>query len=238
MTMQRTCFLFAGPSRHGTRYQSTPMGPDAGGRPLVWLPPARRGDAQRLVEQQPQPGILALADGTFHSYPAIGHIELRQAMERGWIFVGLCSMGAIRSCEMQHLGARPWGRVAAMFCENPALPDDEVALVHGAEAPWLPLSEPLIHLREYLRRMVVQGIVPQDVADAAAESLRTRWYGERTLPALRAELQRGLAGQPALARALAEAADFRPYRLKQQDLEAFVDSEPWRLPADAGTGTA
>ena len=226
MSSSSIVYLYAGPSLHGTRHQFVQPGPDASGAPLVWMPPARRGDAQALVARHAEPGILALADGTFHSYPAIGHIELRQAMEHGWTVVGLCSMGAIRASEMRHLGARPWGRVAKMFCDDAELPDDEVALVHGAEPPWLPLSEPMIHIREFLRQMRALDALTEDAARHIVGSMRERWYGERTLARLRALVNDNVDAKQA-AFLLGKLADFQPYRLKQQDLEAFVASQPW-----------
>lgn len=214
-------YLFAGPSAHGTPYEAARDG--AG---LLWRPPARRGDIAALVAAAPAPGVIALADGTFHSYPSVGHAELRQALRAGWVVYGLCSMGAIRASEMRHLGMRPFGQVAARFCAEPDLADDEVALAHAAEAPYLPLSEPLLHLRAYLARMRALELLDEEVAAAVTAALRGRWYAGRTLPALRAELRR-LARPGALPALLEQLADFAPYRLKQQDLVRFVAERPW-----------
>ncbi|HZX26900.1 MAG TPA: YcaO-like family protein [Telluria sp.] len=222
-------YLFAGPSAHGTPYQDR-----AAGAGLVWRPPARRGDIAALVAQTPVPGIIALADGTFHSYPAVGHAELRQALRSGWTVFGLCSMGAIRASEMQHMGMRPFGQVAARFCADPDLADDEVALSHAAGAPYLPLSEPLLHLRAYLAHMHELGLLDQDEHQALAAHLSARWYAERTLPALRAALQR-IARPAALPALLERMQDFGRYRLKQQDLASFVESQPWRTAGAAPT---
>jgi|GEM_PF-250437 len=216
-----TVHLFAGSSAHGT-----PFADAADGAGLIWRPPARRGDIETLLNEAREPGVIALADGTFHSYPAVGHAELRQALRGGWLVYGLCSMGAIRASEMRHLGLRPFGQVAARFCAEPDLADDEVALAHGADAPYLPLSEPLLHLRAYLAHMRELGLLSEDAEHALTVTLRARWYAGRTLPALRAELQR-VADAAALPALLARLADFAPYRLKQQDLMRFVETRPW-----------
>jgi TfuA protein len=222
----RTVHLFAGPSLFGTAYHDAPAGTCADADEVVWLPPARRGDAQALIRAHEQPGVLALADGTFHSYPSIAHQELRDAMQQGWLVYGLCSMGAIRACELAHMGMKPFGRVAQMFCDDPDLPDDEVALVHEQEAPYLPFSEPMVHIREFLAQMEMRGLLTSAQRTALTTSLRERWYAERTLAKLREELSRLV--EPTAFEALSQAmADFTPYRLKQQDLVAFVQTKPW-----------
>ena len=220
--------LFAGPSLSGSRYQDEHGDARRALPEVTWHGPARRGDAQALLAQPP--GVFALADGTFHSYPSIGHIELRDLLEAGWRLFGLCSMGALRACEMAHLGMRPWGVVAQRYVDDPDLPDDEVALVHGAEAPWLPLSEPLVHLRHFLDEMRREGVLDDERARTVASSLRERWYGERTLALLRRELD-AVAAPAAWPRLHAALGEFARYRLKQRDLDQFLDAAPWRLPA-------
>lgn len=218
--MSKTVYLYAGPSLFDSGLSQSDTSD------IVWLPPARRGDIESLLASEKTPGVIALADGTFHAYPSVRHIELRLAIEAGWLVYGLCSMGAIRACEMAHLGMRPWGRVAQGFVDNPGTPDDEVALVHGAEAPYLPISEPLVHIREFLAQMVVQGLLAACRAESVAHSLRERWYGERTLAQLRSELDR--VGEPSDRPALtSQLQNFSRFRLKQIDLAAFVEAKPW-----------
>lgn len=211
--------IFAGPSLYGS-------GIDRSAHPDInWLPPARRGDFDRLLEDGTV-GAIGLADGTFHSYPSIAHAEIRRALERGWRVYGLCSMGAIRACEMAHLGMTPWGRVAEMFVKDPDLADDEVALVHGADEPYLPISEPLLHMREFLSQMKVRGLLDDGQEADAVARLHRRWYGERTLAQLRAEITAACRGH--LSEQLHQAIKrFSDFRLKQQDLVAFVNTRPW-----------
>lgn len=219
-----TLHLFAGPSLFDTPFHDEAAARQQPG--ITWHAPARRGDIEALLAAHPGPGALALADGTFHAYPSVRHIELRDALEAGWQVWGLCSMGAIRACEMQHLGMKPWGQVAEAFCARPETPDDEVALVHGAGHPWLPLSEPMVHLREFLACMQAEGHLGADVAAAVAHALRERWYGERTLAALRGLLAERVDAA-ALARLDAQLADFSRFRLKQRDLQQFIERRPW-----------
>lgn len=219
--MSDATFVFAGPSIFGTSFGASA---DDG---INWLPPVRRGDIDSLIAEHPTPGVIGVADGTFHAYPSVSHVELREALEAGWLVYGLCSMGAIRVSEMRHMGMRPWGRVAEMFCKQRDFADDEVALVHGSEAPYAPLSEPLVHIREFCAQAQVLGWLSAGDANGVIEAMRHRWYGERTLASLRRELCQAL-GVPSLPNEMGAALDdFGPYRLKQADLRSFVADKPW-----------
>lgn len=224
--MHKQVFLFAGPSAFGTEFEAM----DAITRTIpevVCRSPAKRGDVDDLVAATETPGVIALADGTFHSYPSVGHRELRQAIQKGWLVYGLCSMGAIRASELLHMGMLPWGRVAEMFCSNALLPDDEVALVHGQDAPYFPLSEPLVHLREFLRVIAQDKLVAPEQAAEVARQLSTMWYGYRTLGRTQELLAPALSAN-SLTEVNERLARFDAYRLKQQDLSAFLKATPWR----------
>jgi hypothetical protein len=218
---ERAVHIFAGPSLFGTGIDTEA---DSG---IQWKPPVRRGDIEALVAEEREPGVIGLADGTFHAYPSVSHIELREAMEAGWVIYGLCSMGAIRVSEMRHMGMKPWGDVAGMFCDNANFADDEVALVHSAEAPYAPLSEPMVHLRAFVAHAIDQGWLNQAQGDRVIAVLRERWYGERTLANLRQAICQALDVK-VLPEAIADAVNlFKPYRVKQADLLSFLASTPW-----------
>jgi ribosomal protein S12 methylthiotransferase accessory factor len=224
MTSKTPVHVFAGPSLFGTPYQDDE--PDTLNGSLIWHPPARRGDIAALLNEHTEPGIIALADGTFHSYPSVAHVELRQAMERGWLVYGLCSMGAIRACEMRHLGMRPFGYVAQLFCDDAEMADDEVALVHATDAPYMPFSEPMVHIRAYLQDMLSKGLLTSVQHVEAVTHIRERWYAERTLNLLRDTLTR-LASPETLDALLESLLNFNEYRLKQRDLVTFLQEKPW-----------
>lgn len=225
--------IFAGPSLYGTPFEDDE--PDTLDGSLIWHPPARRGDVALLVAGSPGPGIIGLADGTFHTYPSVAHVELREALQKGWLVYGLCSMGALRAAEMRHQGLRPFGKVAHTFCANPDMPDDEVALVHATEAPFHPFSEPLVHIRAYLGHMRELRLLTDLQHDEIVETMRKRWYAERTFNLLREELIR-VAGPGVHESLMARLQEFAPYRLKQKDLLEFINSKPWE--ADAGSSPA
>jgi hypothetical protein len=191
------------------------------------MPPVRRGDITKLCVEVSIPGVVAIADGTFHSYPSVGHEEIRIALEGGWKVYGLCSMGAIRASEMAHLGMIPFGEVARRFCTDPNFSDDEVCLIHSNEAPYFPMSEPLIHFRELLAALEARELVGSRQSQLAIQSLKCRWYGERTMQAFEIEMMRALDVEvlPELIRH--ELDDFQKFRLKQSDLLSFVSARAW-----------
>src|SRR5580700_6059608 len=106
--------------------------------------PIRRHDIDALLAERRQPGIVVIVDGVFHDTLAVGHAEIRTALGLGWRIWGLSSMGAIRAREMSSLGMRGFGRVFERFMAEEDFQDDEVALLHEPNAPYRPVSEPLV----------------------------------------------------------------------------------------------
>jgi hypothetical protein len=187
--------------------------------------PARRGDIQALVERFPPPGCIAIVDGTFHSFPSVGHIEIRRAIKQGWNIWGLASMGAIRASEMRLLGMQGYGVVYGHYRDDPEFDDDEVTLVHEIDAPYRAMSEPLIHMRGFVAALVDQQMLSAAHAQAIIRDLKERWYAERTLSRLRKLL---LACAEMTQQQVDEAlAGFKAFRIKSQDLHGFLASRCW-----------
>jgi len=184
---------------------------------FVVLPPAKRGDMQRLLGSPP--GMVVIVDGYFHLHNlAVGHAELRHAIEAGWQVWGVSSMGAIRAAEMRELGMRGFGRVYQHYVDDPTFRDDEVALLHEPEPPYRTFSEPLVHVRAWLAAMVEAHALPADRWAELIETLMPMWFGERT-PALLASLV-----GPELAGWMDRLDEFQ---LKSRDLAEFLDARPW-----------
>jgi hypothetical protein len=214
----RDVFMYTGPSGHPLREQIS----DAG---IVRLPPARRGDVERLVSSHPRrPGVIVLVDGVFQDALSVAHAELRYAIQRGWNAWGLSSMGAIRAYEMRFLGMKGFGQVYERFLSEPDFQDDEVALLHAPDEPFFVLSEPLVHIREALADLSECHLLTPAATEAITASLKLRWFGERTLGLLRSLACRASGrGEEVLAR----LADFTKYRLKTHDVARFVATAPW-----------
>lgn len=178
-TPQRS-YIFVGPTLHrgiaaGLRFE---LGD------FVVLPPAKRGDVQRLIGSTP--GVIVVVDGYFHlDNLAIGHAELRDALAAGWRVWGLSSMGAIRAAEMRGLGMRGFGRVYQHYVDDPTFRDDEVALLHEPEPPYRTFSEPLVHVRAWLAAMVEAHALSAERRAELVQALMPMWFGDRTQALLR-----------------------------------------------------
>jgi len=182
----------------------------------------------RLVSERPA-GTVAIVDGTFHSYPAVGHAEILQAIRRGWHIWGLSSMGAIRAAEMASLGMRGYGSVYHRFATDPQFSDDEVTLIHGTDAPYLPLSEPLVHMRTFIGHLVANEALKKQHAELIVDFMKMRWYGFRTLDLLASQLSCYMQDHERIAK---EITGFQRFRIKSLDLENFLIDTPWAMTDD------
>lgn len=215
-----TLHLFVGPTASGLRQVLAEQ------CEIIVHPPARRGDIKSLVDESPLPGSIAIVDGTFHSFPSVGHIEIRHAIQKGWAVWGLASMGAIRACEMRLLGMRGYGGVYRQYCDDIEFDDDEVTLVHEIDSPYRAMSEPLIHIRSFVSALREKQFLSPENALAIVSDLKERWYAERTLPRLkRLLLETGNMSVHDVEDAL---SGFEAFRIKSQDLHNFLLSRCWR----------
>jgi hypothetical protein len=213
--------MFVGPTLNGAASIAKEHG-------VRMLPPVKRGDVERLVSTR-RPGVMAIVDGQFHQCLSVGHAEIRLAIANGWEVWGLSSMGAIRACEMRHMGMHGFGEVYEGFCRDDDFRDDEVALTHGPTSPYIPLSEPLIHIRVWLRELVKKRLLSAAQEKRLVTELMSMWFGDRTLSRVRAMV---LAVIPDRAQELDETlAGFDRYRLKSRDLSNFLREQPWKSSA-------
>lgn len=212
------CSLFAGPSLQGIDKKLL----CASG--LVLCPPIKRGDIEHLVAHSP-PSNLAIVDGVFHVHPAVGHSEILDALNAGWRIWGLSSMGAIRACEMDTLGMKGFGEVYRQFASDPELSDDEVTLIHQAQDPYLSLSEPLIHIRQFLRQWTSEQIITRAQEQNILSYLKNMWYGHRTLNRLKKILLTLPINEKQIDNAI---ANFSAHRIKTLDLINFLELQPWK----------
>lgn len=213
--------LFAGPTLHAL--------PD----PLSLVPadlrlkrPVRRGDVAAAVRRL-DPGVMVIVDGRFHQSLSVGHREIRKAIEAGWRIWGLSSMGAIRAREMRDLGMRGYGRVYDLFWSEDDFQDDEVALVHEPSPPYRVASEPLVHLRAAAAHLQSQGSLTAEAHDEIVADLKSRWYGERTLPLFRKLVSDAVVAERR-GDVFKEMDSFDRFRWKSLDLKAFLEGDIWR----------
>lgn len=188
------------------------------------LPPVRRGDIQHLIGLA-SPATIVIVDGTYHTFPAVSHVEIKNALTAGWQVWGLSSMGAIRAAEMHELGMKGYGMVYQRFIDDEDLPDDYVALVHSTESPWFPVSEPLIHFECLLNEALRQSVITRKVHNILMHNLQNMWFGDRTITYLRKkshELMNG--GNQSFCAMLSRMEDFR---LKTWDVVDFFHEQPF-----------
>jgi TfuA protein len=145
--------------------------------PADYLPPAKRGDLLRAV--QDGAGIIGLIDGVFHQESAVAHREILTAIKKGVRVVGASSMGALRAAEMDTLGMTGIGEVYRMYRSGELVSDDEVALVFDP-GTGLALSEPLVNIRFTLREAEKQGIITPPDHAALLSAAQSVFYPQRT----------------------------------------------------------
>ncbi len=143
----------------------------------TYRPPAARGDIFRAVEGSAE--IICLIDGVFHQESAVAHREILYALQRGIVVIGASSMGALRAAELDVLGMVGIGEVYRQYRDGILESDDEVALVFDPSSG-VALSEPLVNIRETLRRAEEKGILDWASHGILLEAARNLYYPERT----------------------------------------------------------
>ncbi|WP_277964365.1 TfuA-like protein [Pseudomonas sp. RIT-To-2] len=212
------CIVFVGPTLQGIDKRLI------NDNNVIIRPPVRRGDIERMVKES-HPANIAIVDGTFHAHPAVGHAEILEALHAGWKIWGLSSMGAIRACEMDQLGLIGFGQVYQQFSSDPDMTDDEVTLLHQADAPYLPVSEPLIHIRQLLAEFETQQKITTIQQQQILRDFKSLWFGHRTLYRLSQRLAEIAVPGNEIDEAL---KDFGRYRIKSSDLVDFLKQQPWK----------
>ncbi len=129
-------------------------------------------------------------------------------------------MGAIRAAEMTNIGMKGFGQVYEMFASE-GLDDDEVTLLHEATLPYTGLSEPLVHMRALLHSLNARGLIADAAQDRIIDSLKSRWYGYRSLRMLSELLTTVGEMTPEFVRA--ELGQMHKYKLKTFDMMRFLE---------------
>lgn len=185
---------------------------------LKLCPPIKRGDLPEIL-QQGFIGNLVIVDGLFGQSLAVGHAEIRQAIQKGCKVYGLSSMGAIRAYEMRHMGVIGYGKVYERFAKDDLedFQDDEVTLLHTPAPECMPLSEPLIHFRVCIDDLVNNKVLTAAQGANIITKLKSLYFGDRTM-----YLFKNLIKDEANLKFEDIVPDFDQYRIKTSDLKNFL----------------
>lgn len=217
MSQKLPTILFAGPTLNA---KSRLLAENAA---LDLKPPVERGQIARL-NQANFKGNIIIVDGYFKQNLAIGHAEIREAIDRGCAVYGLCSMGAIRAYEMQICGMHGYGKVYEWFLAEQDFQDDEVALLHSEGPQYIPVSEPLVHIRECVKHLIANDSLKEEEGREVVASMKKLYYGERNKPLF----FKLLANYPTVDINWVET-NFNQFRIKQLDLENFLLKKVWQI---------
>ena len=155
--------------------------------PADYYPPAQMGDLYHILGAGYKQ--ILIIDGVFHGAPSIWHREILEAMRAGIVVYGACSMGALRAAELEPFGMIGLGKIFGYYKSGLIEGDDEVALVHGdKESGYLPMTVPLINVRETLDCMRMERLINANEASFLLKNIRSICYLERTSQAIKNKL--------------------------------------------------
>lgn len=184
-------------------------------------PPVKRREIQYLTESGYR-GVIAIVDGVFNQSAAVGHAEIRKAIQHGCTVYGLSSMGAIRAWEMRNLGMIGYGRVYSYFESMDDFQDDEMALLHGPGPDYFNFSEPMVHFRYCIDQLRESQQIDYQTADAILIKIKNRYFGERSTNLFVDALNdHGIVNTGAII------DNFEKYRIKSLDLITFLEETVW-----------
>ncbi len=198
--------VFAGPSLEGCE---TILKKLSLGR-FSFFPPVQRNDITMACDRYNE---IVIADGLFNSVPAVGHMEIRNALQKCRI-LGCSSMGAIRAYEMRELGMIGFGKAYHMFFKYDDFTDAELAQLIGPSPHYKALTEPLIHYRYCINELLNEKELTEGEAGSLLKTLSTRFFGDLSL-AFFSELLSGYTGKE---KANEVVNGFQAYRIKNHDL--------------------
>src|ERR1700709_1435788 len=142
----------------------------------TYLPPIKRGDLSQLSREIKTVGII---DGEFYQNLAVSPKEVLQLLNRGIKVYGSSSTGALRAAETHIYGMVGIGAIFEMYRDELIDADDEVALTYDQNM-YRPSSEPLINIRFALKAAVLEGLIPEFVADGIIKEIKALYFPFRS----------------------------------------------------------
>jgi hypothetical protein len=149
----------------------------------IYLPPVAMGDVVRVLRHKPK--AIAIVDGAFETVPSVWHKEILFALSQGVQVLGSSSLGALRAAELHSFGMIGIGHIFEAYRSGILDADDEVAVVHGgADIGYQALSDPLVNIREGLRRAAEMSAISIRSAELLLAVARQHFYPDRSWTSL------------------------------------------------------
>ena len=145
-------------------------------REVIYAPPIKRGDAPKAVSEGFD--IIGIIDGVFFRESAVSPRELMEVLKTGIKIYGASSMGALRASELDRYGMVGVGKIYQWYRNNTLNSDDEVALSFDSEE-FVPISEPLVNIRETIKKAKNENIISQEESETIFKSAKSLYFPER-----------------------------------------------------------
>ena len=145
-------------------------------REVLYAPPIRRGDIPKAVSEGFD--IIGIIDGVFFRESAVSPRELMEVLKSGVKIYGASSMGALRASELDRYGMIGVGKIYQWYRGGILNSDDEVALSFDSEE-FIPISEPLVNIRETIKKATNQNIISPEESEILFKSAKSLYFPER-----------------------------------------------------------
>ncbi|MCC7572947.1 MAG: TfuA-related McrA-glycine thioamidation protein [Candidatus Methanofastidiosum sp.] len=146
-------------------------------REVIYAPPIRRGDIPNAISESMD--VIGIIDGVFFRESAVSPREIMEVLKtNGARIYGSSSMGALRASELDRYGMVGIGKIYQYYKDGIINSDDEVALSFDSEE-FIPISEPLVNIRETIKRAVDENIINQEESEIIFKSAKVLYFPER-----------------------------------------------------------
>jgi len=145
-------------------------------REVIYAPPIKRGDIPKAVSEGF--GIIGIIDGVFFRESAASPREIMEVLKSDVKIYGASSMGALRASELDRYGMIGIGKIYQWYRDGTLNSDDEVALSFDSEE-FIPISEPLVNIRETIKKATNEGIISEHDSEIILKSAKSLYFPER-----------------------------------------------------------
>jgi len=145
-------------------------------REVTYAPPIKRGDIPKAISENYQ--VIGIIDGIFFRESAVSPREIMEVLKSNIKVYGASSMGALRASELDRYGMVGIGKIYNWYRDGTLNSDDEVALSFDSEE-FIPISEPLVNIRETMKKALSENIINQEEYKIIFESAKKLYFPER-----------------------------------------------------------